>query len=330
MDTKVIFALKDMDEATKEGAKLLQMGEIVVFPTETVYGLGANALNENAVAKIFTAKGRPQDNPLIVHLSGKDKLNTVAKDISPTAKKLIDAFAPGAISFILNKKEEIASNVTCGLDSVAIRIPSNIIAKNLLLRANLPVAAPSANISGRPSPTLAKHAYEDLCGKVPLIIDGGRCDIGLESTVVDVRGDVPVILRPGKVTAQDIEKIAGKVDIGSKTKEIISPGTKYKHYAPKADVFVFYETKKELEKLKAMYYSGKKTVVLCSQDYKKEFEGYNTILLGESTEAEYSLYKALRDADEQNYQVILFYLQDAMGVAVENRILKADKRGEKN
>ncbi len=241
------------DQLLLPAAEALRQGELVAFPTETVYGLGANALDQEAVKKIFTAKGRPSDNPLIVHIASIKDLKPLVREIPELAAKLFQAFAPGPLTLILPKSEAVPSAVTAGLDTVAVRIPAHPVARRLIELAGVPVAAPSANRSGRPSPTRAWHVEIDLNGRIPYIIEAGSSKFGLESTVVDVTGAVPVILRPGAITAAAIREIAGAVyEFDSKTpsegkKQPIpqdlaaaprSPGMKYRHYAPKAQVLI--------------------------------------------------------------------------------------------
>ena len=235
---------KFIDSRDKEGmadaASKVLAGEVVAFPTETVYGLGANALDSEAVEKIFKAKGRPGDNPLIVHISDKSQIEDLVSEITPVAQKLIDAFMPGPITVIMKKADKIPSNVTAGLDTVGIRMPIHKVANEFLTLCKCPVAAPSANLSGSTSPTKASHVYDDMNGYVYAVIDGGDSEFGLESTVVDATGDVPVILRPGAVTEDMIGKVIGTdISTNSKLKDgetPKAPGMKYRHYAPKAAV----------------------------------------------------------------------------------------------
>ena len=228
----------------EQAANILKNGGLVAFPTETVYGLGADALDYNAANNIYTAKGRPSDNPLIVHISKEYNLNSLVKEIPEKAKILINKFWPGPLTIVFNKNSNIPDNITGGLDTVAIRIPSNAIAYKIIEKAGIPIAAPSANTSTRPSPTSAEHVIEDLNGKIDMIIDGGTVSIGLESTVIDITTDVPIILRPGYITKDMIEIAIGKVEIDKgllyNNAKVIprSPGMKYKHYAPKGEILI--------------------------------------------------------------------------------------------
>lgn len=218
----------DNPKALKKASVLLRKGEIVALPTETVYGLAADALNEKAVKKIFKAKGRPQDNPLIVHISDFSQLDVLAAEVNSQSLELMKKFWPGPLTLIL-KRGDVPDVTTAGLDTVALRMPSDDFMRNLISETG-PLAAPSANISGRPSPTRAEHVHRDLAGKIPLIINGGACRHGLESTVIDAR-DSPVILRPGAVSREDIEKVIGKTELNEEGKAV-SPGMKYRHYSP--------------------------------------------------------------------------------------------------
>lgn len=237
MDT---LFLKPLDDDLKKAADIIRSGGTVIFPTETVYGLGANALKSDAVKKIFIAKGRPSDNPLIVHIYKTEQLNDIVRKIPDEAKLLMDRFWPGPLTIILPKNNLICDDVTAGLDTVAVRMPSNPIAKKFLKFADVPVAAPSANLSGKPSPTAFGHCVDDMSGRVDAIINGGACDVGVESTVIDMTGE-PVIYRPGDITREQIEsvlirdvKVLTEID-NEKPK---SPGLKYKHYSPNADVVI--------------------------------------------------------------------------------------------
>jgi len=243
-----------------EAVNALKQGNLVIFPTETVYGIGADGLNEKAVSKIFEAKGRKQDNPLILHVSDREMIDKIARDISPVEEKLIKAFMPGPFTLILKKKECVPSCVTGGNDTVGVRMPSEKIANRLIREFGSPVAAPSANLSGRPSGTLVEDIDSDLKEKVAVLIDGGQSKIGLESTVVKVINDIPTILRPGKVTLEEIREICGKGEIDShilnkmqsKEEKVESPGMKYRHYAPKTKCKMIYSSNrtKMIEEIK--------------------------------------------------------------------------------
>ncbi len=244
MRTEIIQIRSESDfPFLKPAAEAIRRGELVAFPTETVYGLGANAFMPEAVKQIFVQKGRPQDNPLIAHLSRMEDLPLIAAEIPRSALSLLQAFTPGPLTIILKKTEAVPEIVTAGLNTVAIRFPSNPVARALIEQAKVPIVAPSANLSGKPSPTRAWHVLEDLDGKIPYIIDGGACTIGLESTIVDLSVDQPEILRPGYISAEDIYKKTGIFvkDYQAGGKEIVhpkAPGQKYRHYAPKAKVMI--------------------------------------------------------------------------------------------
>lgn len=320
----------------KKQAEILKKGDTVIFPTETVYGLGANALDEKAVSKIYEAKGRPSDNPLIVHIYDKHQVEELAKDISPKAHVVMDKFWPGPITIILNKKDIVPSRTSGGLDTVAIRMPSNPIAKELLKETNLPIAAPSANISGRPSPTKANHVYEEMNNRVDGIILGGDCTFGLESTVLDLTNDIPTILRPGSVTKEDLESVIGQVNIDPalENKEdnikAKAPGMKYKHYSPNADVFIVSGGEKEVaEKINALVLENNKnnikSVILCMEEHKNLYKG-DTIILGRDLqEVGSNLFDSLIMADKKGYDVVYTEAFENKGVgrAIMNRLLKS-------
>ena len=247
---KTLIVSSSDDKAMLDCAERLKAGEVIGFPTETVYGLGANCFDEEAVDRIFAAKGRPNDNPLIVHVARKDQIPDLVSEITPLAAKLIDAFMPGPITVIMRKSNKVPSNVTAGLDTVGIRMPSSTGAKKFLSLCDCPVAAPSANLSGSPSPTKAIHVYNDMAGYIYAIIDGGQSEFGLESTVVSAIGDIPVILRPGAITKAQIDAVASSVSkekttvVGSE--KPVAPGMKYRHYAPNAQVEIIM-TPKEIK-----------------------------------------------------------------------------------
>jgi L-threonylcarbamoyladenylate synthase len=310
MKTKIITlsSKKTHDSKIKKASKILKEGGLVAFPTETVYGLGANALNEKAVSKIFIAKGRPQDNPLIVHISDVKQLNSLVDKIPKKANKLMEKFWPGPLTLIFKKSKMVPDVVTCGLDSVAIRMPENKIALNLIEKSGVPIAAPSANISGKPSPTTAEHVLEDLDGKINLIIDGGEVEIGLESTVLDLTKKTPQILRPGKVTKKQLEKVIGKVKDNGKSKKVKSPGMKYRHYSPNAKVLII-KTKEEIKKIHEK-----------NRDKKIKILNYSD----EITMA-HNLFKDFRSCDKEGYDIILVKAprEKDLGFAIMNRLRKA-------
>ena len=325
----------DKNEIKKQ-ANILKEGKTVIFPTETVYGLGANALDESAVSKIYEAKGRPSDNPLIVHIYDKKQVNDLAKSISEKAKLVMDKFWPGPITIIFKKKDIVPMRTSGGLDTVAIRMPSNPVAKALLEEVKLPIAAPSANISGRPSPTKGKHVYEEMNNRVDGIILGGDCTFGLESTVLDLTNDTPIILRPGSITKEDLEKVIGKVNIDpalEKKEDNIkakAPGMKYKHYSPNADVFIVSGTRENvISKVNKLvnnnYKEGLKTVVMCLAENKDKYES-DTIVLGENLEeVAANLFNALITADEEEYDIVYTeeFSNHGVGRAIMNRLLKS-------
>ncbi len=326
-------------EELKVVCNLIKNGEIIIFPTETVYGIGANALDENAVGKIFMAKGRPADNPLIVHLADKRKIEEVAQDITEVEQKLIDNFMPGPFTLILKRKPIIPDIVTAGLDTVAVRIPENIIAKGIITYSGVPIAAPSANVSGRPSGTNIEDIRKELEGKVSAIIDGGKTPIGLESTVVKVVDDVPVILRPGKVTPEQIDKVIGCVRIDknifgqvSKNEIVESPGMKYKHYAPETSCKLVY-CANELDQFFYLnkfikQYEGDVVVIGFEEHKEKLFlEDGRFISIGKKDNLEEfakNIFSALRKADKIKPSKILIegVKKEGLGYAIMNRLIR--------
>lgn len=323
-------------EEIKKQSELLKEGKTVIFPTETVYGLGSNALDENAVSKIYEAKGRPSDNPLIVHIYDKKQVSDLAKEINKNAEIIMEKFWPGPITIILKKKDIVPMRTSGGLNTVAIRMPSNPIAKALLEEVKLPIAAPSANISGRPSPTRAKHVYEEMNNRVDGIILGGDCIFGLESTVLDLTNNIPTILRPGSITKEDLEAVIGQVNIDpalEKKEDNIkakAPGMKYKHYAPNADVYIISGdinnvAQKVNELCNDNAKNGLKCAVMCMEQNKNKYK-CDTIVLGEKLEEIASnLFNSLISADEQKYDIV--YTEEfpnyGIGRAIMNRLLKS-------
>ncbi|MGI6192665.1 MAG: L-threonylcarbamoyladenylate synthase [Christensenellales bacterium] len=338
METFCIDLSRDFEQGIKKGAELIRAGEVVAFPTETVYGLGANALDETAVAKIFAAKGRPNDNPLILHVSDPSEVDALA-EVTEQAKRLMEAFWPGPLTIILKKKDIVPSAATAGLPTVAIRMPENEGARALIKASGVPVAAPSANTSGRPSPTTAQHVLHDLSGRIPLVLDGGPCKWGLESTVVTLVGE-PTVLRPGAVTPGMLSAVIGEVKIApaalSPLKEgetAASPGMKYRHYAPKARVFIAAGEPDELVGTAIALYDGCLTrglnpCILASRQTCGFYAGRVYDIIGDRTAPETfcaNLFSALRRADEAGCQSIILEAlpADAFGLAYMNRALRA-------
>ena len=310
-----------------EGANIIKEGGIVAFPTETVYGLGANALDGNAVSSVFVAKGRPQDNPLICHVSSYEELLTIAYDDTGIAKVLIDAFSPGPLTLVLKKRDIVPDTVTAGLSTVAVRIPDHKIALDLIRKSGVPIAAPSANTSGRPSPTTAQEVYEDMAGKIPMIIDGGKCDVGIESTVLDVSGEIPVILRPGRITVEMLLEHVDNVQLfrGRVVTAAPSPGMKYRHYATNCEM-VLSETPQETMSLyDEAVRLGKSPVILALSKNVDFYEGKNFIDVGfDEVELAHNLYTAIREGEKRGDYIISETVDDyGVGYSVMNRMRKA-------
>ena len=318
----------------------LKSGGLVVLPTETVYGLGGNGLNKRTCKKIYEAKGRPSDNPLILHIAENSELDALVAEIPDVAKKCMEKFWPGPLTIIFKRSEIIPDEATGGLDTVAIREPSNEIAHAILKAVDFPVAAPSANLSGRPSPTKVEHVIEDLNGRVDIIVDGGHSVVGIESTVLDVTVDPPMILRPGKITLEDLREIDENIRIDSATIDAKSgeipksPGQKYRHYAPRAEAICFggrldkvvNEIKKNIKENK-----DKKIAVLATDETFEEYKNLDIKLLinlgsrDHLEEVATNLFDALRRCDEENVDIIFaegFELR-GMGLSIMNRLLKA-------
>ena len=311
-------------------AKCLKNGGTVVFPTETVYGLGADAFNPDAIEKIYIAKGRPSDNPLIVHISDISDVSFLARSITPNAKILMEIFWPGPLTLIFKKKDNVPDKVTAGLDTVAVRYPSNETARKLIKQSGVLVAAPSANLSGSPSPTICEDVVSDLNGRVDYIIDGTGCEIGLESTVVDVSGNETVILRPGGITLEMIKEYIpnAKLDGGLIDEKTIPkcPGLKYKHYSPKAELIVVQGERENVRKyISSKLNKSRKAGVLSYGE--AEYENAELIINAGNNMEEYAhnLFSALRTFDKKGITLIYaeFNIEDGMGVAVRNRLYKA-------
>ena len=310
-------------EYIQKGAELIKKGELVAFPTETVYGLGADYANPDAVRAIFQAKGRPQDNPLIVHLCDYDQLSLVAKDIPPLAKELYDRFCPGPLTMILPKQPSVPDEVTAGLDTVGVRFPSHPVARELI-RLSCPIAAPSANVSKHVSPTSARHVLDDLEGKIPLILDGGDCQVGIESTIVDLTKEIPVILRPGAITKEMLAQVCMCVNHTGEVKVALAPGMKYIHYTPRCDCMMC-----DPQDLASAYRQatekGIRTVVLARRQILATMPPLDHIDLGEQDEEVMrNLFAALRAAEKEYQLIILERLpEEGLLYSVMNRAKKS-------
>lgn len=341
LETSIVHIGKNIElhkEDFNIAGEIIRGGGLVAFPTETVYGIGANALDEEALLKIYKAKGRPSDNPLIMHISNVDWLPKYVNEISDKALSLIEAFWPGPLTMVFNKSDQVPSIVTGGLNTVAIRMPKHPIAKSIIEQAGVPVAAPSANLSGKPSPTRGQHVIDDLSGRVDMIIDGGKADLGLESTVLDVSGDIPCILRPGSITHSMIEEVVGTVKydehLSDESSAPKSPGMKYKHYAPKG-VLKIISGEEEAKVINYINSEGQKLIeqghkvgVITPEHAKGEF----TLSIVESighinnpTEIGSNLFKILRKMDDANVDDIFSFefKGEEVTVAIMNRLIKA-------
>ena len=312
------------EEDIQQAAEIIKEGGLVAFPTETVYGLGADALNPEAVGKVYAAKGRPSDNPMIVHISSKNDLSYLTFEITDDIRKLMDAFWPGPLTMVVPAAPVVPRVTTGGLDTVAVRMPSDPVAAALITSSETPIAAPSANLSGRPSPTSARHVIDDLDGRIDAIIQGGDCQVGIESTVVDMTGAVPTVLRPGIITAERLSQALGKtVEIDPamnvKTADFKpkSPGMKYKHYAPKAEMIIYKGDREKVylamseEKLRRTGY-GQKVEIIMYDDSEPE-------------KAAREFFAKLRACDKAGVDVILAAAmrEDGVGLAVMNRMFKS-------
>lgn len=321
----------------REMAEKIKNGETVIFPTETVYGLGANAMDEDAAKKIYVAKGRPSDNPLIVHIADIEEVDKIALEVGEKAKKAMENFWPGPLTIILKKKEIVPNVTSGGLSTVAIRMPSNKIANALIRESKTQIAAPSANISGRPSPTKAEHVVKEMSGRVSGIIMGGDCDFGLESTVVDFSEDKPMILRPGSITKEMLEEVLGEVSIDpslTKKEDNIkakAPGMKYKHYSPNAQVYIIKgEENNVITKMNELsrknHAENKKTGIMCMSKDVDKFECDYVVDLGKDyDEVASNLFDALIKMDEAKMDIVYSVCFESCGVgqAIMNRLLKS-------
>lgn len=331
-------------DVINEAGAIIKRGGLVAFPTETVYGLGANGMDEEAASKIYAAKGRPSDNPLILHISDIKMLDGIVSDVPKAAKILMEKFWPGPMTLVFRKRKEVPYGTTGGLDTVAVRFPSHKVALDIISVSGVPIAAPSANTSGRPSPTKASHVIEDMDGKVDMIVDGGEVGIGIESTIIDVTGDVPMILRPGYITKGMVEELVGPVLVDkvvtAKTVEEIggdykpkAPGMKYRHYAPRAELTMFdgniENVVEEINRLSKEASDSEKSVgIIATEETKDRYSFGKVVSIGtrkDEASIARGLYGILRDFDTMDVDVIYsetFY-DDDLGQAIMNRLIKA-------
>ena len=334
MLTEIFKVNEDSQEILQKAAALLNNGELVAIPTETVYGLGANALDKNACLNIFKAKGRPGDNPLIVHIADPCDAEKIAFT-NPLYYKLADKLMPGPLTIILPKKEVIPGEVTAGLDSVAIRCPVHPVANALIRMAGIPIAAPSANSSGKPSPTTASHVFDDMNGKIPLILDGGECDVGVESTVIKIADNEIILLRPGAVTVEALLELCPNVSIASAVKQELkagetplSPGMKYKHYAPKANLYLIDDGEVDFVSYVKNKQETENCAVMCYNEEIKLLQDKNLLPVGDKIDIKNQtkkLFILLREADKLGVDTIYAHLPSDKGesLAIYNRMIRA-------
>ena len=340
MDTIIRTMYGEDAGVAEEAAKIWRRGGLVAFPTETVYGLGANGLDASAASRIYAAKSRPSDNPLILHIAERDQLAQIVSFVSPAAEAFMDAFWPGPLTLIFPKSARVPYETTGGLETVAVRMPSHPAAACLLKTVRLPIAAPSANRSGRPSPTSAAHVEEDMNGRIDMIIDGGEVGIGVESTIVDLTGERPVLLRPGFITPEMLEKVGGPVELDPAVYRQLSgkerpkaPGMKYRHYAPKADMTIVRGPDEAVikwinEKTREAEACGKKAGILASDETAAAYQGGMVLSAGPRSDIgaiAHNLFGILRRFDALKADVIYseHFSEEGEGLAVMNRLLKA-------
>ena len=323
----------DMD-AMRRAGEIIAGGGLVAFPTETVYGLGASAVDSGATEKIYAAKGRPSDNPLIVHVCSFEQIEELAESIPDYAKKLMQSFMPGPLTLILKKKPCIPDEVTANMDTVGIRFPSNAVAAALIKCSGVPIAAPSANISGKPSPTTSRDVMEDMNGKIECIIDGGSCSVGVESTILDASGERPILLRPGGITVEMIKEICPELKIDAHVLKSVAPdeqpkcpGMKYKHYAPDAEVTVIEgEMENVRSKINELLKENKGRVTGVLTMYDSAYDDAVIINAGrQNSEYARNLFSDLREFDRLGVEVVFaeFCENDGVGLAVKNRLYKS-------
>lgn len=338
---QIIDKYKWKTQELSQAAKIINQGGLVAFPTETVYGLGADGLNKEAAKKIYEAKGRPSDNPLILHVASLDAFKELAVEVPEAAYQLADAFWPGPLTMVLKKSEKVPYGTTGGLETVAIRMPNDEIALGLIRESKAYLAAPSANTSGRPSPTTAKHVVDDMSGKIDMVLDGGQVGIGIESTIIDLTSEVPTILRPGYITKSMLEQVIGPVTVDAailsknqdKNLRPKAPGMKYKHYAPKGDLTICEGEMSKVvsyinHKVKEDLLAGKKVGVIATKETEAQYEGGIIKTVGsraEEASIAHGLYSVLRDFDDLEVSVIYAesFRDNELGQAIMNRLLKA-------
>lgn len=334
------------EKVMEQAGEIIKKGGLVAFPTETVYGLGGNGLNPESSRKIYEAKGRPSDNPLIIHICRLKDLELLVTEIPKQAKELADAFWPGPLTMILPKADIVPKETTGGLDTVAVRMPSHKVALAFIEKAGGFVAAPSANLSGKPSPTVAKYVVEDMDGRIDMIIDGGDIPIGLESTIVDLTGEIPMILRPGYITLEMLKEVVGEVNCdptlldGNCLDRPKAPGMRYRHYAPKGDMLIVEgDAEAVVEEINALVeesrQNGLKTGVIATSENADRYRADVIKIIGSRAEEEViaaSLYRILREFDDDNVEAIYSesFATDGIGQAIMNRLLKAAGHKYKN
>ena len=334
MKTEIFKVIENSIKELNYASKLLNDGELVAIPTETVYGLGANALNKNACLNIFKAKGRPGDNPLIVHIAKPQDAEKIAYT-NNLYYKLAEKFMPGPLTVIIPKRDIIPYEVTAGLETVAIRCPIHKVANKLIEIAGVPIAAPSANTSGKPSPTSAKHVFDDMNGKIPLILDGGECEVGVESTVISITDNSIVLLRPGAVTVEMLKTVCENVTVANAVKEelkqgetALSPGMKYKHYAPSADLYLVNDKAIDFIKFVKEKQKTENCAIMCYDEEILLLENKNLLPVGKREDVKEQtkrLFDLLRKADEIGVETVYAHLpsDDGDSLAIYNRMIRA-------
>lgn len=345
MNTIIAVAERDITEeqpsqALEQAAGILKQGGLVAFPTETVYGLGGDALRSEASEKIYAAKGRPSDNPLIVHIAKEEDLQRLAREIPEKAYQLMDVFWPGPMTMIFYKQPVVPDSTTGGLDTVAVRMPAHNVAYELIRRSGILIAAPSANLSGRPSPTSADHVREDLDGRIDMILDGGDCRYGIESTIVDMTGEIPVILRPGYITKEMLEQVIGTVEVDPGISGLLpemkpkAPGMKYTHYAPKGIMYIVEgDSRKSVIRcinrlVRERQAAGCRVGVLATRYNAMAYEADEVLVVGDRSDElmiSSRLYRTLREFDQRGVDYIYSesFAGSGLGRAIMNRLLKA-------